>query len=167
MRNYDETVNTVFKKIEEYEIAQKHRKRIIKRIIVPVSSFCIAVLMGIAIWQSKSSTIKPQEQIEDSIVIGEQDYFDDRDNSKHSDGSWYGEGQEKAPSGVTNSNSSTESEDISGTEKLLCYINQIDNTVNADIGGSTPYSEHYVESWDKERMFAYLGVDFRKINELY
>lgn len=167
MRNYDETVSTVFKKIEEYKIAQKHSKRVMLRIIMPVGSFCIAVLMGVVIWQAKLPVFEPKEQIEDSIAIGKQDSFDDRGNSKHSDGSWYGEGQEKAPSGITNSTSSTESENNSGTAKLLCYINQIESTVNADISGPTPYSEHYAESWDNEKMTAYLGINFSRINELY
>lgn len=166
MKSYNETINTVFERIDDYKIAQKRKKKIIIRTVTPICCVCLVALLGVGAWQSDIFN-KPPATLDDSIIIGEQDYFDDRDGLEHTDGNWYGEGQEEAPSGATEATSSDEASSDSGSAKLLCYINQIESMETLDIGGPHPMSEHYAESWDNEKMMAYLGIDFSELNELY
>ncbi len=166
MKSYDETVNSVFKRIDDYKIAQKRKRKIIIRTVTPICCVSLVVLLGIGLWQSDIFN-KPPATLNDSIIIGEQDYFDDRGGSKLGIGNWYGEGQEEAPSGVAEATSSDEASSDNSSAKLLCYINQIESMETFDIGGPHPMSEHYAESWDNEKMTAYLGIDFSELDELY
>ena len=52
MKNYDETINTVFNRINEYEIAQKRKRNIITRTAALLCCFCLVTLLGFGIWQS-------------------------------------------------------------------------------------------------------------------
>ena len=52
MKDYDETVKTVFKKINEYEAAKKCKRQIILKIAVPVSSILVLAIICLGVWKS-------------------------------------------------------------------------------------------------------------------
>lgn len=52
MKSYDETINSVFERINEYKIEKKRRKRAAVRITASACSFFAVALIGIGIWQS-------------------------------------------------------------------------------------------------------------------
>ena len=76
MKSYDETVNRVFERIDQYKIKQKRKKKIVMRAVVPIGSLCIAAIIGIAFWQSDIFGTTPQTELKDSTVIGEKDYIE-------------------------------------------------------------------------------------------
>ena len=52
MKNYDETINSVFERINEYEVEKKHKRKIITRTVTSLCCFCLVALLGIGVWQS-------------------------------------------------------------------------------------------------------------------
>jgi len=52
MKNYDETVNSVMEKINEYEIERKHKRKVLARTVGSLCCFCLTVLIGVGVWQS-------------------------------------------------------------------------------------------------------------------
>lgn len=75
MKSYDETINTVLDRIGEYKTAQKRKKKIITRTVLPVCSVTLAAAIGIGAWQSGIFKSKSSVTLEDSTVIGEKDYI--------------------------------------------------------------------------------------------
>lgn len=60
MKSYDETINTVFNRIDEYKTAQKRNKKIITATAIPM---CVAVLIAtISMGVSKTDAFKPKTQ---------------------------------------------------------------------------------------------------------
>ena len=47
MKNYDETINTVFERIDNYKINQKRKRKAISQITVSTFGVCLAVAVGI------------------------------------------------------------------------------------------------------------------------
>lgn len=48
MKNYDETINAVFSRIDEYKTAQKYKRKMITK---TVCSICLVALIGFGVWQ--------------------------------------------------------------------------------------------------------------------
>lgn len=76
MKSYDETINTVFDRIGEYKTAQKRKKKIIVRTVLPACCVALAAAIGIGVWQSDIFKTKSSVSLEDSTVIGEKDYIE-------------------------------------------------------------------------------------------
>ena len=56
MKNIDETISTVFDRMENYKAAQKRRHKIALGIAVPVCLVCMIAVVGFGIWKSPSDT---------------------------------------------------------------------------------------------------------------
>lgn len=52
MKDYDGTVKTVFKRINEYEAAKKSKRQMILKIAVPVSSILVVAIICLGVWKS-------------------------------------------------------------------------------------------------------------------
>lgn len=52
MKDYDGTVKTVFKRINEYEAAKKRKKQMILKIAVPVGSILVLAIICLGVWKS-------------------------------------------------------------------------------------------------------------------
>lgn len=89
MKSYDETINTVLDRISEYKTAQKRKKKIITRTVLPICSVTLAAAIGIGVWQSGIFKSKSSVTLKDSTVIGEKDYIepDELDNDIKTDAS--------------------------------------------------------------------------------
>lgn len=76
MKNYDEMAQNVFARIKEYEIGQKNKKRLIKRVAMPVCCLCLAALLGIGLWQGDFFNTTPPKTANDAMYPGIKDTFD-------------------------------------------------------------------------------------------
>ncbi len=159
MKNYDETINTVFERIEDYKLKKKRKKKILTKTVLPIGSLCIAALIGIAVWQSDIFKTNPPIAQEDSTVVGEKDYIEPNET----DGDLQGDGQETLPNDSTNNTSSTDNDPI----KMLCYINQIESIKSSDIAPPHPLDDHYHKDLNIDEAIKYLGIDFSIVNEKY
>lgn len=55
MKNIDETITTVFDRIEKYNITKKHKQKIAATIAIPVCACCILAVLGFGIGKSMQS----------------------------------------------------------------------------------------------------------------
>lgn len=85
MKNYNEMANDVLRRIGEHENEQRNRRKVMKKVIIPICCFCLVALLGIGLWQGDFfGNTKPIE-LEDSTIIGEKDYIEPETNSQSSD----------------------------------------------------------------------------------
>lgn len=59
MKNYDETINSVFDRINEYEVERKRKRKVITRTVTSLCCLCLVALLGIGVWQSGLFTTPP------------------------------------------------------------------------------------------------------------
>ena len=52
MKSYDETVDSVFDRIDKYNSEKIRRNKIITKAVVPACCFCLIALGGIGAWKS-------------------------------------------------------------------------------------------------------------------
>ncbi len=69
MKNYDEVAKNVLARRDEHVAKVKKRNKLIMQIGVPTVSLCLAVIVGIGMWQSGEIT-EPPTIAEDAIVPG-------------------------------------------------------------------------------------------------
>ena len=74
MKNYDETISTVFERIDQYKTEKLRKRKIITRIAIPAFSVCLAVAIGIFAVKGDAFKTKLPVTLDDSTVIGEKDY---------------------------------------------------------------------------------------------
>ena len=84
MKNYNEMANDVLHRIGEYENEQRNRRKVMKKVIIPICCFCLVALLGITLWQGDYFSKTPSAQLEDSTVIGEQDYIEPQSSNQSS-----------------------------------------------------------------------------------
>lgn len=114
MKNYDETINTVFERIDEYKLKQKRKRKIITRVAVPAFSVCLAIAIGVFAWKGDMFKTKPPVTLDDSTVIGEKDYIE----PDEVDGDLQGNGQEAPPSNSGNNTSSVGGNDNTPSDSV-------------------------------------------------
>ena len=170
MKNYDEITNDLLERRDQYETEQRNKRKVMKRAIMPICCFCLVALLGIGLWQGIFFNSKPPITLDDSTIIGEKDYKDDKDGSggeNDIDGDWSPNGQETPPSNSTNSATSEGSDTTEDVNKQLFFVNEIKSTVSAALKYLDP-AEHYEETWDADKTAHYLGKYLNNIrhNEL-
>ncbi len=84
MKNYNEMANDVLRRIGEYEIEQRNRRKIMKKVIIPICCFCLVALFGIGLWQGDFFNNTPSIKLDDSAIIGEKDYIEPETNNQAS-----------------------------------------------------------------------------------
>ena len=113
MKNYNEMANDVLRRIGEHETLQRNRRNYMKKVILPMCSFCLVALLGITLWQGDYFSKTPSVELDDSTIIGEKDMVNDIDGSgvnNDIDGHWSPNGLEAPPSDSTNSATSENSD---------------------------------------------------------
>ena len=70
MKNYNEMAENVLRRIEEYEIEQKRKRKVWMRALTSLGCVGIVALMGIGMWKNVSDEPIPNI-LEGSIIIGE------------------------------------------------------------------------------------------------
>lgn len=84
MKNYNEMANDVLRRIEEHEIEERNRRKVMKRVIMPICCFCLVALFGIGFWQGGFFKTSAPIELGDSTVIGDKDYISPEINSQTS-----------------------------------------------------------------------------------
>ncbi len=82
MKNYNEMANDVLRRIGEHETLQRNRRKVMKKVIIPIGCFCLVALLGIGLWQGDFFGNTPSVELEDSTIIGEQDYIEPETNNQ-------------------------------------------------------------------------------------
>ncbi len=82
MKNYNEMANDVLRRIGEYETQKRNRRKLMKKVILPICCFCLVALLGIGLWQGDYFSKTPSSHLEDSTVIGEVDYIEPETSSQ-------------------------------------------------------------------------------------
>lgn len=77
MKNYDETINSVFTRIDEYNALQKKRKQNVIKLTAALSCACLAVLIGVTIWYNPIAKDTKDQTIDDALYPGIDDSNDD------------------------------------------------------------------------------------------
>lgn len=67
MKNYDETISTVFDRIGQYHKHQKRKKEIVVRTVTPLCCLCAIAVIGFAIWGQGKTPDTPQFTMEESL----------------------------------------------------------------------------------------------------
>ena len=70
MKNYDETIDSVFSRINEYEIRKSQRKKVMTKTAVSVCCVCLVALVGLGMHQFSQSPVAPQvtEPVHSDVV---------------------------------------------------------------------------------------------------
>lgn len=168
MKNYDETINSVFERINEYEVEKKHKRKIITRTVTSLCCFCLVALLGIGVWQSDLFKPMPPTVLDGSSNIGELD-----DSSLQATDNGNGDKQNQSQQNTTVSNGNDGSQNTTNpngnetsqptnTDKVLLYLNQIDGIANAAPLYLDP-AKHYTEDWNNEKVTQYLGIDLSNL----
>lgn len=84
MKNYKEMANDVLRRIGEHETEQRNRRKVMKKVIIPICCFCLVAILGIGLWKGDFLSKKPSAQLQDSTIIGEQDYIEPETNDQSS-----------------------------------------------------------------------------------
>ena len=82
MKNYKEMANDVLRRIGEHETEQRNRRKVMKKVIIPICCFCLVAILGIGLWKGDFLSKKPSAQLQDSTIIGEQDYIEPETNDQ-------------------------------------------------------------------------------------
>lgn len=165
MKNYNEMANDVLRRIGEHETEQRNRRKVMKRVIMPICCFCLVALLGLSLWQGDFFNTTPPIELDDSTHIGENDWVDDKDGSGDNndiDGDFSPNGQEAPPSDSTNSASSEGSATTDDFDKQLFYVNEIENTISGALKYLDP-AKHYTETWDADKTAQHLGIYLNNI----
>lgn len=86
MKNYDETINSVFERINEYEVEKKHKRKIITRTVTSLCCFCLVALLGIGVWQSDLFGTTPPTTLDGEKLDGSNSSQQDTDKPNNSVG---------------------------------------------------------------------------------
>ena len=97
MKSYDETINTVFDRIGEYEKTQKNRRKVITRTAASFCCVCLVALGCVGVLKKNST---PDEYVDDAVYPGIKDTFDDANKGEvsYKDYIIFNEISEKVPS---------------------------------------------------------------------
>ncbi len=82
MKNYNEMANDVFRRIGEHHTLQRNRRKLMKKVILPICCFCLVALLGIGLWQGNFFDNKKLIAPKDSTVIGDKDYVEPNENDQ-------------------------------------------------------------------------------------
>jgi len=127
MKNCDEMVNSLLERRERYITEQTNRKKVAKRVIMPICCFCLVAILGIGLWQGDFFNSTPPITLDDSTIIGEKDYVDEKDGSGDNndiDGDWSTNGQE-APSKDSTNSAASESSNTTNDNDLIDVIGSV------------------------------------------
>ena len=82
MKNYTEMANDVLRRIGEHETLQRNRRKVMKKVIIPICCFCLVAILGIGLWQGDFFSKTPLVKLDDSTIIGEEDYIEPETNNQ-------------------------------------------------------------------------------------
>ncbi len=84
MKNYNEMANDVLRRIGEHETEQRNRRKVMKKVIIPICSLCLVAILGIGLWQGDFFSKTPPSLLDDSSITGEQNYIEPETSNQSS-----------------------------------------------------------------------------------
>lgn len=84
MKNYNEMANDVLRRIGEYEIQQENRRKVMKKVIIPICCFGFVALLGLGLWQGDLLNNTPSADSKNSVNASEKEYSEPDTNSQSS-----------------------------------------------------------------------------------
>ena len=86
MKNYTEMADDVLRRIGEHNTQQKNRRKVMKKVIIPICSICLVALMGLGLWQGNYFKGRATIDSKDSNTTGVQDCVELEKNNQSVDG---------------------------------------------------------------------------------
>lgn len=86
MKNYDETINSVFDRISEYEVQKKRKRKVIAKTVTSMCCFCLVALLGVGVWQSGLFGTTPPTTLDGEKIEGSNSSQQDTDKPNNSVG---------------------------------------------------------------------------------
>ena len=161
MKNYDETINSVFSKIEDYNIERKRKKKFIIKTATPLSCLCLAVIVAVCVAGNsgaKPPVAEPSTPYSSQELDGDYSTIDGDFSSKDSQ------------SNRGNTNYETSQPSISfEVENDPVRIMYTLNRVDGEIGAAKLYfssDKYYNEVKDQNALKEYFGRDFTSLKNL-
>ena len=75
MKNCEEMVHSLLTRRDQYAAAQRRKRAVITRTVIPVGCVCLAALVGVGLWKGGVFDTTPPETAGDAIISGEKDYL--------------------------------------------------------------------------------------------
>lgn len=76
--------NDVLRRIGEHETLQRNRRKVMKKVILPICCFCLVALLGLGLWQGDFFESTKPIKMEDFTIVGEKDYVEPDKNNQTS-----------------------------------------------------------------------------------
>lgn len=167
MKNYDETINSVFERINEYEIEKKRKRKTVTKTVTSLCCVCLVALLGIGVWQSDLFKPMPPTVLDGSNIGESSNSSLQATDNKNKNDLNQSQQSTTAPNGnesavPTTSDKSNNNNDV----KHICYLNQIDGIASAAPIYLDP-AKHYTKDWDNKQVADYLGLDFSNLGSAY
>lgn len=175
MKNYEAMTHDVFRRMDEYEIAQKKKRKTIARMGTSVCGVCLMALMGITLWRGGMRTTSPITPDNSSTVSNHHGEGDPQTPShqggEQSDPPANSQGDHPSDPAVTDPpvTSQTPSHPGSGNDHPDRKWTMNVNHISSSISGAKKYYDpelYYHETWNMEKMTGYLGVDLSAVGGL-
>lgn len=167
MKNYDETINSVFDKIESYNKEQKRKKNFLIKTVMPLSCLCLALVATVLIFDSN----KDKTPIDTST--SSQKIYTGALESQNMDGNQEGYGKgEYTDSNISEQIGVSSNSEVSGSiESEHSYhpnrFKFIINEIKGEIGAAKLYfseDKYYKEEKNLDELKKYYGQDFSKLD---
>ena len=167
MKNYNETINSVFERINEYEIEKKRKRKTVTKTVTSLCCVCLVALLGIGVWQSDLFKPMPPTVL-DGSNIGESNNssLQATDNKNEND---LNQSQQSttAPNGNESATPTTGDKINNNNDvQYICHLNQIDGIASAAPLYLDP-AKHYTKDWDNKQVADYLGLDLSNLGSAY
>lgn len=75
MKNCEEMVHSLLTRRDRYAAAQRRKRAVITRTVIPVGCVCLAALVGVGLWKGGVFDTTPPETAGDAVISGEKDYI--------------------------------------------------------------------------------------------
>lgn len=133
MKSYDETISSVFNRVNAYAAERKRKRTVIKNMVASICCICLVAILGVWVWQS-GLFVSPPPSADggttptDSLV------------------------QTEPPVNTENPSNDT----------FNIYLNEIMRVINAAPPYLDP-SKHHTANWSNQEAAEYLGVDLSNL----
>ncbi len=161
MKNYDETINSVFAKIEDYNIERKKHKDFVFKTVMPLSCLCLAVVVAVCVagnGGANPSVDKPSAPYSSQEIDGDYSAVDgdipSKDTQSNIGNSSYETSQPSVSSDVGND-----------PIRIMFTLNRIDGEIGASKLNFSP-DKYFSEEKDANALNEYFGRDFTALKNL-
>ncbi len=170
MKNYDETINSVFSKIEDYNIERKRKKNFVLKTVTPLSCLCLAVVVAVCVAGNdgvKPSVAEPSAPYSSREIDGDYSALDGNQPEKNPENNiGNASNATSQPSSNVENNATSHLSDSSDVKndpiRIMFILNKIDGEIGAAKLNFSP-DKYYSEVKDANALKEYFGKDFTSL----